>query len=346
MVMCSVGAPLTLVQLLRRSWSFGSLLCQMAPLIQGVEIFVSALTVSAIALDRLLRITGILPSQHQWRPGSSYKSVIMTTVITWSVAFILSLPVAISYDVISVGNPKIVVLQMCMETWPPRARIIYTVITFLAQLIFPTLMLSVSYFKISSYLETRSPLFRPVVQRNGGQATADDESAGCQIETRETVSEVIGSEDTQRERHTRSSHQRQWTSCVTCVTSGHEMACVRVSRQRMKENKRNKKAIVALIAVWLSFMASWLPWNLVNLYAELHDTIDLSTEQFYLLYICCHLIALSSATTNAILYGWLNSNIRKELIAIKVVFKDTLQRLLCSQYVESSETEMQDITYL
>lgn len=80
---------------------------------------------------------------------------------------------------------------------------------------------------------------------------------------------------------------------------------------------RNRRALVVLIAIWLSFTITWIPWNLFNIYVDFAPNIDLEPNQLNLLFISCHLIAISSPTSNAILYGWLNTSVRVELVAGK-----------------------------
>lgn len=95
-----VVAPLTLLNVLRRSWTYGEVLCRLAPIVQGLGIFVSALTISAIAVDRMLRITSLRGSA---RPGQGTKSVVITTLIIWLVAMALVVPVGLNYELITMG---------------------------------------------------------------------------------------------------------------------------------------------------------------------------------------------------------------------------------------------------
>jgi hypothetical protein len=57
LLLCIFCMPFTLIAILRRSWSFGALLCKFVPFIQAVATFVSAATISSIALDRMVQIT-------------------------------------------------------------------------------------------------------------------------------------------------------------------------------------------------------------------------------------------------------------------------------------------------
>jgi hypothetical protein len=57
LLLCIFCMPFTLIAIIRRSWSFGAFLCKFVPFIQAVTTFVSAATISSIALDRMVQIT-------------------------------------------------------------------------------------------------------------------------------------------------------------------------------------------------------------------------------------------------------------------------------------------------
>lgn len=82
-----------------------------------------------------------------------------------------------------------------------------------------------------------------------------------------------------------------------------------------RELQRNQKITFILISGILIFGISWLPLNVYNLYFDFnYDNIDLNVKKVYFIFSICHILAMSSAISNAILYGLLNTNIQKELI--------------------------------
>lgn len=85
--------------------------------------------------------------------------------------------------------------------------------------------------------------------------------------------------------------------------------------QIMRAIRRNRRATMALLNVTILFAVSWLPWNAFNLWLDFADvkSVKLDSRTLYLIFSICHLIAMTSATSNSIMYGWLNTNIRKEL---------------------------------
>lgn len=51
-IVCLLSVPLTPITSVKKEWLFGVALCHLLPMIQGVSIFVSTLSLSAIAIDR------------------------------------------------------------------------------------------------------------------------------------------------------------------------------------------------------------------------------------------------------------------------------------------------------
>ena len=339
-IMMAALSPVTLLSLLNRSWHYGSLLCKLSPFIQGIEIFVSSLTVTAIAIDRMLRITNI--SFLTWRPGASYKSVVRTTVGIWITAVALSAPVTISYEVQQVGEPNIFVFEKCMESWTRSYSIGYTLVILFTQLIVPTTALVTSYSVINRYLSRQSFSGNTLDRSTGSQGatTMAIEGTGDDVDGRPSPRLPRGSADTGSLEGTtaieletvatRAGDNGSPFSCVCLqpvvgeITSGNSTGChpafgsFRLRRVRQhRDNQRNRRAVLALMGVWLCFVVSWSPWNFLQLYVEIWPNVDLSPRQFNLLFVTCHLMAMSSTITNGILYGFFNTNIRAELNVIR-----------------------------
>ncbi|XP_071041570.1 neuropeptide F receptor-like [Parasteatoda tepidariorum] len=80
-----------------------------------------------------------------------------------------------------------------------------------------------------------------------------------------------------------------------------------------RDLRRNTRATMVLLLISVVFTVSWLPWNGLNLLVEFHPNI-LEPKDLYLSFAICHMTAMTSSITNPILYGWLNSNIRREMV--------------------------------
>ena len=100
-------------------------------------------------------------------------------------------------------------------------------------------------------------------------------------------------------------------------TASTMLACVPIERNYFyKEIRRNNRITIFLLTITLIFCISWLPWNLYNVYLDFFPDINLTPTELYKMLAICHLIAMTSATTNAIFYGFLHTSVRKEIRTI------------------------------
>lgn len=112
----------------------------------------------------------------------------------------------------------------------------------------------------------------------------------------------------------------------------------RRNKQQQIRNSRYKKTNTLLTLIALIFAISWLPLNLYNLYVDIFHLQSSLTEGHMILYAVCHMMAMSSACLNPVLYGYFNDNFRKE-------FKEQFSWFtLCQQHetVELEDTQVKD----
>lgn len=82
--------------------------------------------------------------------------------------------------------------------------------------------------------------------------------------------------------------------------------------ERIKaEERRTKRTNYLLISVSLIFGISWLPLNILNIISDVYYPFQ-DTSTFRIVFACCHMVGMSSACFNPLLYGWLNDNFQKE----------------------------------
>jgi hypothetical protein len=90
------------------------------------------------------------------------------------------------------------------------------------------------------------------------------------------------------------------------------------STQLDEKKRRNKQRIrktnALLFSVAIIFGISWLPLNILNIVVDLLGLED--SARFRIIFAVCHMIGMSSACSNPLLYGWLNDNFRKEFVDI------------------------------
>nr|XP_053639900.1 neuropeptide Y receptor type 6-like [Cherax quadricarinatus]XP_053639902.1 neuropeptide Y receptor type 6-like [Cherax quadricarinatus]XP_053639903.1 neuropeptide Y receptor type 6-like [Cherax quadricarinatus]XP_053639904.1 neuropeptide Y receptor type 6-like [Cherax quadricarinatus] len=105
--------------------------------------------------------------------------------------------------------------------------------------------------------------------------------------------------------------------------SSHKMS-QRDARRAQREIERNRRTTILLTSIAVTFAICWLPWHVVNLLADFNYAGFQEPEYFYMVFGSCHAVAMSSACINPILYGWLNTNLRKEMTqALPILLRKT-----------------------
>jgi len=92
-LLCMLAVPFTPLSGLLRTWPFGDALCHAVPMALGVGVYVSTLTVLAIAVDRYF----IIVKQYQLRMTTSVCLLII--VIIWVISVAVSTPLAVHQKV-------------------------------------------------------------------------------------------------------------------------------------------------------------------------------------------------------------------------------------------------------
>lgn len=86
--------------------------------------------------------------------------------------------------------------------------------------------------------------------------------------------------------------------------------------RRQLRGRRLQRTNLLLGSIAIIFCISWLPLNLYNLIADLNN-FPTTSQPMMIGYAVCHMMGMSSACSNPVLYGCLNENFWKE-------FKDIL----------------------
>lgn len=87
---------------------------------------------------------------------------------------------------------------------------------------------------------------------------------------------------------------------------------INVSKQSKRRSNRMRRTNCLLTSIAIIFGISWLPLNIFNLYSDVYLEKEAFTENLLVVYAICHMMGMSSACSNPVLYGWLNENFKKE----------------------------------
>ena len=100
-----------------------------------------------------------------------------------------------------------------------------------------------------------------------------------------------------------------------CRYVGNPLPLSSTATQRRLQ-KRRKRSNRMLIVVTITHFMSWLPLNLANVIMTTFDSdkkpLFEDIENLFVLYAACHLASMTSAISNPLLYGFMNSNFRDQ----------------------------------
>ncbi|XP_014242347.1 neuropeptide Y receptor type 2-like [Cimex lectularius] len=83
-------------------------------------------------------------------------------------------------------------------------------------------------------------------------------------------------------------------------------------KRARREWRRNRRTMMILSCIAIVFALSWLPMTAFNLLIEFQPGLLTPPRTLYLVFALCHIMAMSTAVTNPLMYGWLNTNFRRE----------------------------------
>ncbi len=149
-LLCILAVPFTPSYTFLRRWIFGTILCHLVPYAQGVSVYISTLTLTAIAIDRFFVI--IYPFQQRMR----LIACIAIICIIWTISLLLTIPYGL-YMQVSRLNFTGENEYYCEEDWPTEYyRKIYGTLTVLLQFLLPFFVVTFCYICVSIRLNDRA----------------------------------------------------------------------------------------------------------------------------------------------------------------------------------------------
>lgn len=253
LLLCLVTMPLTLMEILTRYWPLGhnAFICKMIGTSQAISIFVSTLSITAIALDRYQVI--VYPTRDSLH---RFGAIVILGCI-WLLSVILASPMffcrkLVIHENISLPQIGLDSVAYCLEDWPiEHGRAFYSIFVLIIQYVLPIITVVVAYTRICKKLQYR----------------------------------YISTTVVKRENET--------------------------SRRKSRDDRRRKTNSL-LVAIALVYCISWLPLDIYNVVLDFSNPFGEDYHTMMVVYAVCHMMGMSSACSNPLLYGWLNDNFRKE----------------------------------
>lgn len=152
MLLCLFTMPLSLVQIVTTFWTFGELMCKCVAGFQATSVFVSTLSITAIAIDRYKVIV------HPTNKNNNMFGVLAAIFFIWQISLLLATPLFVYRAVTkySLNLSELPSVSFCSEQWPiDSGAIIYSISTIIFQYIFPIVAVSFTHALICMKLEYR-----------------------------------------------------------------------------------------------------------------------------------------------------------------------------------------------
>lgn len=143
-LLCALAVPFTPLYLFLRRWPFGAALCRAVPFAQGVSVYVSSLTLTAIAAHRFRAVV------HPLRPRLLRpRSCAALVGALWAASALLTLPYALFVRLVRGGGGN----SYCEELWPSeRGRQLFGALTSAGQFLLPVAVVGGCYARVARRL--------------------------------------------------------------------------------------------------------------------------------------------------------------------------------------------------
>ncbi|XP_064221500.1 double-strand break repair protein MRE11 isoform X3 [Aotus nancymaae] len=143
------------VRFVNSTWVFGKGMCHVSRFAQYCSLHVSALTLTAIAVDRHQVI------MHPLKPRISITKGVIYIAVIWTMATFFSLPHAICQKLFTFKYSEDIVRSLCLPDFPEPADLFWKYLdlaTFILLYILPLLIISVAYARVAKKLWLRNTI--------------------------------------------------------------------------------------------------------------------------------------------------------------------------------------------
>ncbi|MEE6460429.1 hypothetical protein FKM82_000965 [Ascaphus truei] len=143
--------PTTLLDNIIAGWPFGSTVCKMSGMVQGISVSASVFTLVAIAVDRFRCIV------YPFKQKLTISTAVVIITVIWVLAIAIMCPSAVMshvkedkhFRVVLGNNNQTNPVYWCREDWPnPQMRKIYTTVLFANIYLAPLSLIVIMYARI------------------------------------------------------------------------------------------------------------------------------------------------------------------------------------------------------
>ncbi|XP_009480036.2 neuropeptide FF receptor 2 [Pelecanus crispus] len=147
--------PTTLLDSIIAGWPFGSLVCKVSGMVQGISVSASVFTLVAIAVDRFRCIV------YPFKQKLTISTAVVIIAVIWILAVAIMCPSAVMLRVQEEKHFRVILgygnetrpVYWCQEDWPnPGMRKIYTTVLFANVYLAPLTLIIIMYARISIIL--------------------------------------------------------------------------------------------------------------------------------------------------------------------------------------------------
>lgn len=150
-----LNTPFTLARFVNSTWMFGKGMCHVSRFAQYCSLHVSALTLTAIAVDRHQVI------MHPLKPRISTVRGVAYIAIIWIMASCFSLPHAIYQTLFTFEYSEVDIRSLCLPEFPEPSELFWKYLdlaTFILLYVLPLLIISVAYTTVAKKLWLRNAI--------------------------------------------------------------------------------------------------------------------------------------------------------------------------------------------
>ncbi|KAL3316639.1 Neuropeptide Y receptor [Cichlidogyrus casuarinus] len=316
LILCTFSQPFTLLRALSQQypWMLGVVICKLVAFGQAANIFISTLSITAIALDRFQLVLNPTSGLATKKYGTLF-----AIIIIWIFGLGLSIPPLFFTTTMTNNSNR----TICTEVIDRKSNIfhlkrVYSIVSLIVQYAVPLLVIMGAYMGICIRLKYRNQSreqHASVMRRNMIQSQQQNNLLQLQSNGPEpSINNGIKRENSDRRK---------------LVNGSSELGVV-IDREKLNL-KRQRRTNLLLACVALTFAISWLPLTVNNLvldfWGEAKEGTKMPTsarrkglfnesQKITITQCLCLLCVLFSSCANPVLYGWLNNNFREEFKSI------------------------------